>query len=87
MNETLLNGIVWLIVWLVIGFIAFSIGTFIEKKNFNGGKCDKCNTDLRLFDIGSYGGRGYICDKCNKIVWVSYKHIDADYRKTMIERK
>ena len=43
-----------------------------EKRAYNNGICTKCGSKLRLFDYDSHGGRGYICDNCNHVVWCSY---------------
>lgn len=49
-----------------------------ERKAYNNGICTKCGGKLRLFDCDSQGGRGYHCDGCDNIVWVSY---NVDKRK------
>lgn len=50
-----------------------------EKKDFNNGICKKCGEKLRFFDYDSQGGRGYCCDKCGHVVWVSY-NVDKELR-------
>lgn len=47
-----------------------------EKKAYNNGICKECGTELHHFDNDSQGGRGYVCDNCQHIVWVSYPWVD-----------
>lgn len=64
---------------VVLLLIIPSIAMTWEKRDFNNGKCTHCNTSLRCFDMDSQGGRGYKCDKCNYITWVSYNCVDKNY--------
>ena len=56
--------------------VAIILGIFIarnlEKKDFNKGRCRNCEGRLRCFDRDSQSGRGYICDTCGNVVWISY---------------
>ena len=62
-----------IIFWVVAIFaIVIAIARHSEAKSFNGGKCRECGNMLRLFDMDSQGGRGYICNECGYITWVSY---------------
>ena len=71
------------IISFIISFILFFTGLInilgrkSEKKSWNEGKCPKCGTKWRCFDNDSQGGRGYVCDKCKSIIWISY-HVDRD---------
>ena len=66
-------------------YLLYRFAKWIEKKNFNNGKC-KCGGNLRPFDarvfLGSDGSRGYSCDKCDKSVFCSY-NVDKAYRYMM----
>lgn len=66
----------------LIGILLFIVGLLwprlSEKKAYNNGVCTNCGEKLRHFDCDSQGGRGYRCDKCGRIVWVSY---NVDKRK------
>lgn len=75
-------------VWTFVGIGAFFFSILVigtiwaitqEKKSFNNGLCISCHEPLRLFDLDSQGGRGYVCTKCRRKVWVSY-NVDRDYR-------
>lgn len=52
-----------------------------EKRDFNKGRCYCCGSKLRHFTNDIQGGRGYICDKCKTVTWVSYKSIDKEFLK------
>lgn len=60
------------IVLLSIIAIAVIYTRTMEIKNYNNGKCPYCNHNFRFFDTDSQGGRGYICDECGYVCWVSY---------------
>ena len=77
--------IILLIAIILFGAIGIAIGYLSEKKSFNNGKCSECNTPLRLFDCDSQGGRGYVCDKCRRHVWISYNSVDRTIRFSMFE--
>ena len=66
----------------LIAILLFIVGLLwarlSEKKAYNNGVCTKCGEKLRHFDCDSQGGRGYCCDKCGRVVWVSY---NVDKRK------
>lgn len=59
--------------------ILMYIGSSLEAKDFNGGVCRHCGKKLRYFDTDSRGGRGYICDSCGYVTWVSYNRVDKNY--------
>jgi len=52
------------------------IGSIIEKKIWNKGFCQKCQTKWKYFDTDSIGGRGYKCETCGKAIWITYRTID-----------
>lgn len=58
---------------IVIGSIACRNS---EKKEWNKGYCAECNTEWKLADTDSQGGRLYTC-QCKKFhrCWISY-HVD-----------
>ena len=65
----------------IIIFCVFAyIGILLEKASFNDCKCIRCGYPLRHFDNDSQGGRGYKCDKCGYITWVSWHSVDKKYR-------
>lgn len=70
--------IIFCVVVVSLFVVAIAIARYSEAKQFNRGKCRKCNRKLRSFSTDSQGGRGYICDKCGYTVWVSYK-VDKHY--------
>ena len=78
MNSQLVAVIILIVIYIVLCRIAF----YIEKKEFNNGVCIRCGEKLEYFDMTSQGDRGYICNKCGHIVWVSHKvdekHIKED---------
>ena len=51
-----------------------------ERRDYNGGVCRHCKAKLRHFDNDSQGGRGYVCDRCGRTVWVSYPCVDKGGR-------
>ena len=54
-------------IWLVpVPFMICS-----DIKAFNRGIC-KCGNRLRHFDNDSQGGQGWCCDKCGRVVWISW---------------
>lgn len=58
-------------------FIAASIYSFVcDKKRYNGGYCPHCGKKLYQFDVDSQGARGYTCEECCHIVWISYPSVD-----------
>lgn len=74
-------------IYLSIGVlvICFAVVTSIvarhfEKKRFNKGYCHNCKSKLSLFDTTFFGDRGYICNECGKVVWISY-NVDKDFLK------
>jgi len=65
--------------------IPASIGTYLERKQFNNGKCRKCGGNLYHFDTDSQGGRGYSCENirgqgCGGGAWVSWPWVDKGYK-------
>lgn len=60
---------------------AISIGIYLEKKEYNNGRCRQCGKVLRYFDMDSQGGRGYCCDGCGYHTWVSYKTVDKKHKE------
>lgn len=69
-----------IVVAIIIGIVFIVSGMMMEKKDYNNGRCPKCDKPLRYFDTDSQGGRGYICDKCGYTTWVSYGRIDRRHR-------
>ena len=68
--------IVFLIVFLILWLGGMALGIFLERKDWNKGRCPECGKEWRHFDNDSQGGRGYICDDCIKVIWISYPLID-----------
>lgn len=66
------------IIMLVIGgYILFAIvaaffAASSDKELYNDGVCSRCNGTWRHFNTDSQGGRGYICDRCGDVIWISY---------------
>lgn len=69
--HTIIGILIGLLVILAVVF-GMVITRNNEKKEYNNGICTKCGNKLRLFDKDSQGGRGYQCEKCGRIIWVSY---------------
>lgn len=63
---------------LLLGLLLSAIAIFREKQEFNNGICPECYRKMRYFDTDSQGGRGYICTKCKRVVWVSWPGVDKD---------
>ena len=57
----------------------------IEKKEFNKGICPKCKNKLKLLGMGEQGEKGYVCDKCDYITWISYHCVDKNYKCEPLE--
>lgn len=64
---------------VVASAIAIAVARHSEAKSFNGGKCPDCGSKLRYFDTDSQSGRGYACDKCEYITWVTFRNTDKQY--------
>lgn len=67
-------------------FIALWVGGaifmyFDDKKEYNNGICSNCGHRWRYFDTDSQGGRGYICDECKRVIWISWPIGDKGERK------
>jgi len=71
-----LAGFIFII--LIVSLVLFARSN--EKKRFKNGICPECFTKLNLFGCDSGGARGYVCDNCHYIVWVSYS-IDKAYEE------
>lgn len=72
---------------LLIGVIIVYIGGILwairtERKNWNGGVCPRCGTNLRKFDTDSRGCEGWVCDNCHHTIWVSYLKFVYKNKKT-----
>ena len=63
---------------LLLGLLCTAIAIHLEKKEYNNGICPECYRKMRYFDSDSQGGRGYICTKCKRVVWVSWPGVDKD---------
>ena len=65
------------IIFIVLFNIAIAtiiiVGFLYEKKQYNSGICKCCGKPLRFFARDNIGCRGYICDNCLNIAWVSFK--------------
>jgi hypothetical protein len=64
-----------------LGVLSFFLGMgitgwIIENKSWNGGICPECQNLWEHFDNDSQGGRGYVCRKCSKYIWISWPWID-----------
>ena len=69
---------------IIVAFLCVMIGLAIfqvihEKHNYNNCNCPHCNDRVRLVDYDAHGSRGYICDSCGYICWVSWKIVDKKY--------
>jgi hypothetical protein len=64
-------------------FVVVMVLLFIrrEEVDYNHGICPHCERKLRKFDEDSQGGRGYMCDCCGYVTWVSYYCVDRDYKE------
>ena len=65
-----------MIIMILIAIALVIVAIRMERVRYNGGVCRHCKTKLRHFDNDSQGGRGYVCDKCGYVVWVSYNCVD-----------
>lgn len=65
-----LKDIVFLII-LSIVIIGIYWAYRSEKKEWNGGYCNKCWNKWVHFDTDSQGGLGWTC-KCGRYIWTSY---------------
>ena len=76
-----MNIIIILAACAILTLIAVRFAIHCEKRDFNKGKCVHCGRPLVLFDIDSQDGRGYVCEQCSTVVWVSYDCVDKSYRE------
>lgn len=68
---------------MILGLLIFMavialLGIHMEELNYNHGICPHCERKLKQFDVDSQGGRGYNCDHCGYVTWVSYDCVDHD---------
>lgn len=61
-----------LIVLIIIVLVGIPVCILTDKKEYNNGVCPKCGTEYRHFATDSHGGRGYCCDGCNYVIWISW---------------
>lgn len=66
-----------LIIFIALSFILILLGISWERWDWNKGKCRECGGNWRYFATDSQGGRGYMCDKCCNVIWVSYPGVDS----------
>lgn len=70
-------------IWILpLGFlIVFGAITifawFHERGEWNDGICKKCGNPWIYFDTDSQGGRGYWCEHCKNVTWISWPFIDT----------
>lgn len=65
-------------VWGVAAVLALSLtGNLIcrhlETKKWNNGRCPRCLSPWKSFDMDSGGGVGYSC-RCDRTIWLSWIH-------------
>lgn len=54
----------------------------LERRAWNGGRCERCHCFWRRFDCDSQGGRGYSCRGCSRTLWISYG-VDRNYEENV----
>lgn len=63
---------------LAVVFVIFClvavVGWSLDRHDYNGGRCRKCETAWRYFDRDSQGGRGYVCER-GHYCWVSWPFV------------
>lgn len=64
-------------IWIVLGSVLVVVFLVYwaykqEEADYNNGICPSCHEPLRNFDCDSQGGRGYCCEHCGYVTWVSY---------------
>lgn len=69
-------AVVYTVLILAIGLCCLFIGIRLETMYYNKGICPVCNGKYEIFDIDSQGSRGYECDTCGNVIWVSYPCVD-----------
>lgn len=70
------------IILMIVAILAcVLLACILEYRDFNHGRCRRCGNRLRLFDIDSQGGRGYVCDTCRYSTWVSYGIVDGKFKE------
>lgn len=75
----------------MVTFVAVLVLLAIRREalDYNHGICPRCESQgefiemrkLKKFDEDSQGGRGYKCDRCGYVTWVSYDCVDCDYKE------
>ena len=61
---------------MAIGFII--VACIIEKLEYNNGVCRKCGGYMKFAGYSTMDDRCYICERCGRMVWVSYFRGDED---------
>lgn len=72
--------LIFFVALILLGILLSRIGIRIEKIGFNNGECIMCGEKYRYFGMDSQGSRGYRCDHCGHIEWVSYYCVDNKFR-------
>ena len=75
----------WIVLLVMVTFVVVLVLLSIrrEARDYNHGICPRCERmrKLKKFDVDSQGGRGYVCDHCGYVTWVSYDCVDCDYKE------
>lgn len=81
----------WIVLLIMVTFVTALVLLSIhrEARDYNHGICPRCESQnkyaemrkLKKFDEDSQGGRGYVCDHCGYVTWVSYDCVDCDYKE------
>lgn len=81
----------WIVLLIMVTFVVVLVLLSIrrEARDYNHGVCPRCESQnkcvemrkLKKFDEDSQGGRGYKCDCCGYVTWVSYDCVDCDYKE------
>lgn len=81
----------WIALLIMVTFVMVLVLLSIhrEARDYNHGICPRCESQnkyaemrkLKKFDEDSQGGRGYVCDHCGYVTWVSYDCVDCDYKE------
>lgn len=79
MDRELFVGIMLLFTLLIAGVIMAICEIRSEKEIFNNGYCKKCGNKLIHYDNDSQSGRGYMCERCHKYIWISYPCVDKNF--------
>ena len=73
-----MDTLIPLLIISAIGLFLLLLGTYLERKDWNGGICKASGKPWKQFDTNSQGGRGYTDGELDSenYCWISYPWAD-----------